>query len=188
MFGLPFGQLKHWRNAQLLDALGENSRVEGAIEKRGSNSRIRVGRDSIMDGRLVTEAPNATITIGSNTSIGGETLLAAVQSIIVEDDVLISYQCIITDSDNHSVSYSRRKHDLHEWLEGRHDWSKVSTSPVRICKGAWLGARTIVTKGVTIGEGAVCGMASVITKDVAPYTIVAGNPARVIRELGPDER
>jgi acetyltransferase-like isoleucine patch superfamily enzyme len=45
-----------------------------------------------------------------------------------------------------------------------------------------------VTKGVTIGEGAVCGMGSVVTKDVPPYTIVAGNPARVIRELPPDER
>jgi len=188
MFGAPFAQLRHWRNAQLVDELGAGARVAGAIEKRGSGSRVRIGRDSVMDGRLVTEAPNAEIVIGSNTSIGGETLLASVRSIIVEDDVLISYQCIITDSDNHSISYSRRKHDLHEWMAGRHDWSKVKTAPVRICRGAWLGARTIVTKGVTIGEGAVCGMASVVTKDVAPYTVVAGNPARVIRELGPDER
>ena len=186
MFGIS--QLRHWRNSQLVDQLGENTLVRGAIEKRGARSRIQVGRDSIVDGRLVTEAPDAEIRIGSNTSIGGETLLAAVKSITVEDDVLISYQCIITDSDNHNVSYSRRKHDLHEWMAGRHDWTKVNTAPVRICRGAWLGARTIVTKGVTIGEGAVCGMASVVTKDVAPYTIVAGNPARVIRELGPDER
>ena len=59
---------------------------------------------------------------------------------------------------------------------------------MRICKGAWLGARVIVTKGVTIGEGAVCGMGSVVTKDIAPYTVVAGNPARPIKELGVDER
>jgi acetyltransferase-like isoleucine patch superfamily enzyme len=148
-----FGQLRHWRNTQLVDQLGDNTLVRGAIEKRGARSRIYVGRDSIVDGRLVTEAPDAQIRIGSNTSIGGATLLAAVKEIIVEDDVLISYECIITDSDNHNVGYSRRKNDLHEWM-----------------------------------AGAVCGMASVVTKDVAPYTIVAGNPARVIRELGPDER
>jgi acetyltransferase-like isoleucine patch superfamily enzyme len=188
MFGRPLSQLRHWRNSQLVDELGDNSRVGGTVEKRGAGSRIAIGSGSVMDGRLVTEAPRAQIVIGSNTSIGGETLLAAVQSIVVEDDVLISYQCIITDSDNHHLSYSRRKHDLHEWMAGRHDWSKVNTAPVRICNGAWLGARTIVVKGVTIGEGAVCGMASVVTKDVAPYTVVAGNPARVIRELGPDER
>ncbi len=188
MFGSPLAQLRHWRNERLVDSLGANTRVGGSIEKRGEGSTIRIGHDSVMDGRLVTEARGAQISIGSNTSIGGETLLAAVESIVVEDDVLISYQCIITDSDNHHVRYSLRKHDLHEWMTGRHDWSKVKTAPVRICKGAWLGARTIVTKGVTIGEGAVCGMGSVVTKDVAPYTIVAGNPARVIRELGPDER
>lgn len=188
MLGFSFAQLRHWRNTQLLDQLGEHTLVRGAIEKRGARSQIHVGRDSIVDGRLVTEAPDARIRVGSNTSIGGETLLAAVREITVEDDVLISYQCIITDSDNHSVSYSKRRHDLHEWMAGTHDWSKVKTAPVRICRGAWLGARTIVTKGVTIGEGAVCGMGSVVTKDVAPYTVVAGNPARVIRELGPDER
>jgi acetyltransferase-like isoleucine patch superfamily enzyme len=188
MFGLLLSQVRHWRNTQLVDELGANTQVRGHIEKRGTGSRVRIGRDSVMDGRLVTEAAGAEITIGSNTSIGGETLIAAVRSIVIEDDVLISYQCIITDSDNHSPSYRQRKHDLHDWLAGRHDWNKVKTAPVRICRGAWLGARTVVTKGVTIGEGAVCGMASVVTKDVAPYTIVAGNPARVIRELGPDER
>jgi acetyltransferase-like isoleucine patch superfamily enzyme len=188
MFGLFLSQVRHWRNTQLVDELGSSTQVRGHIEKRGAGSRVRIGADGVMDGRLVTEAPGAEISIGSNTSIGGETLIAAVRSIVIEDDVLISYQCIITDSDNHSASYSLRKHDLHDWLAGRHDWSKVKTAPVRICRGAWLGARTVVTKGVTIGEGAVCGMASVVTKDVAPYTIVAGNPARVIRELGPDER
>jgi acetyltransferase-like isoleucine patch superfamily enzyme len=188
MFEFSIAQLRHWRNTQQLDELGANSRVRGVVEKRGAGSRVTIGRDSVIDGRLVTEAPRAEISVGSNTSIGGETLLAAVRSIVVEDDVLISYQCIITDSDNHNVRYSLRKHDLHEWLDGRHDWSKVTTESVRICRGAWLGARTIVTKGVTIGEGAVCGMGSVVTKDVAPYTVVAGNPARVIRELGADER
>jgi acetyltransferase-like isoleucine patch superfamily enzyme len=178
----------HWRSARILDACGPGTRISGSAEKRGASSRIEVGANCMIDGNLVTEAPGSAIAIGSNTLVGGQTLIAAVKSIVVEDDVLISYECIITDSDNHSLRYSRRKNDLHEWLAGRHDWSKVTTEPVRICKGAWLGARTIVTKGVTIGEGAVVGTGSVVTKDVAPYTIVAGNPARVIRELGPDER
>jgi acetyltransferase-like isoleucine patch superfamily enzyme len=180
--------VRHWRNARLLDACGANSHVRGSVDKRGASSKIEVGAGCMIDGTLVTEAPNAHIAIGSNISIGGRTLLAAVRQIVVEDDVLISYECIITDSDNHSLRYSQRKHDLRDWLGGKHDWTKVATAPVRICKGAWLGARVIVTKGVTVGEGAVIGMGSVVTKDVGPYTIVAGNPARVIRELGPDER
>ncbi len=53
--------------------------------------------------------------------------------------------------------------------------------PIRIGNGAWIGAKAIILKGVTIGEGAIVGAGSVVTRDVAPYTIVAGNPARFIR-------
>lgn len=188
-FGLDvWNRVRHLRNARVLDACGAGTQFRGSAQKRGADSRIEVGAGCLVDGNLVTEAPGARISIGSNISIGGHTLLAAVREIVVEDDVLISYECIVTDSDNHNLAYSRRKHDLRDWLAGRHDWSKVATAPVRICRGAWLGARVIVTKGVTIGEGAVCGMGAVVTRDVAPYTVVAGNPARVIKELGPDER
>jgi acetyltransferase-like isoleucine patch superfamily enzyme len=180
--------LRHWRNARPLDTCGTGTRFRGTAQKRGTPSRIEVGDDCLIDGHLIVEAPNGIVRVGSNVSIGNASLLIAVNSVIVEDDVLISYECIVVDSDNHSLRYSQRKHDLREWFAGRHDWSKVATKPVRICKGAWLGARVIVTKGVTVGEGAVCGMGSVVTRDVPPYTVVAGNPARVIKELPPDER
>jgi acetyltransferase-like isoleucine patch superfamily enzyme len=179
---------RHWRNVRVLDACGEGTRFHGSVDKRATGSRVEIGRDCFIEGKLVCETAGSVVSLGSNVYVGGETLLAAATSIIVEDDVLISYQCLITDADNHSLRYSERKHDLRAWLAGRHDWSRVAKAPVRICRGAWLGARTIVMKGVTIGEGAVCGMGSVVTKDVPPYTIVAGNPARVIRELPPDER
>jgi acetyltransferase-like isoleucine patch superfamily enzyme len=52
----------------------------------------------------------------------------------------------------------------------------------------WIGANVIILKGVTIGEGAIVGAGSVVTKDVPPYTIVAGNPARIIREIPENER
>jgi acetyltransferase-like isoleucine patch superfamily enzyme len=189
MFGDQLlGNLRHWKNARTLDACGDGTKFRGSAQKRGERSRIEVGAGCLVDGTLVTEAPGAIIQIGSNVSIGGNSLLAAVKQIIVEDDVLIAYEVIVTDSDNHSLRLSQRRNDLREWLAGKHDWSKVATAPVRICKGAWLGARVIITKGVTVGEGAVCGMGSVVTKDVPPYTVVAGNPARIIKELGADER
>jgi galactoside O-acetyltransferase len=63
------------------------------------------------------------------------------------------------------------------------DWSKVATAPIRICDSAWLGFDVVVLKGVTIGEGAIVGARSVVTKDVPPWTIAAGNPARVVKEI-----
>ena len=60
--------------------------------------------------------------------------------------------------------------------------------PVRIGDKAWLGLRVIILKGVEIGEGAVVAAGSVVTKDVPSWTIAAGNPAKVIREIPIEER
>nr|WP_262335949.1 DapH/DapD/GlmU-related protein [Limosilactobacillus fermentum] len=59
----------------------------------------------------------------------------------------------------------------------------IMTKLIHIEKGAWLGARVSVLPGVTIGQGAIVGTNSVVTKDIPPYTIAVGNPARVIRQL-----
>ena len=63
----------------------------------------------------------------------------------------------------------------------------VKIAPVRIGDKAWIGFNAIILKGVTVGEGAIVAAGAVVTKDVPPYTIVAGNPARVIRTLSEPE-
>ena len=52
--------------------------------------------------------------------------------------------------------------------------------PVRVCRYAWIGQKSFILKGVTVGEGAVVGANSVVVTDVPPYTVVMGNPARVV--------
>jgi len=61
------------------------------------------------------------------------------------------------------------------------DWSVVPTKPIRICDKVWIGMNAIILKGVTIGEGAVVAAGAVVTKDVPPWTVAAGNPARVVK-------
>jgi acetyltransferase-like isoleucine patch superfamily enzyme len=65
-------------------------------------------------------------------------------------------------------------------LQGPEDWSVVET---RVCKGASIGSGAVILCGVTIGEGALVGAGSVVTKDVEPHAVVAGNPARELRKL-----
>ena len=68
---------------------------------------------------------------------------------------------------------------------GNHDWSDPAfgliVRPIVVCDGAWICARAVIGPGVTIGEGAVASTGSVITKDIPPYEIHAGNPARLVR-------
>jgi galactoside O-acetyltransferase len=74
------------------------------------------------------------------------------------------------------------------WYCGKKDWAHVLVSPVRICDKAWVGLNVIIMKGVEIGEGAVVAAGSVVTKSVPPWTVVAGNPAREIREIPIEDR
>lgn len=67
-------------------------------------------------------------------------------------------------------------------LQTEADWTVV---PTRVCKRASFGSGAVILCGVTIGEGALGGAGSVVTKDVAPHTVVAGNPARVLRQRSP---
>ncbi len=57
------------------------------------------------------------------------------------------------------------------------------TIGVKICNDCWIGAGAIILNGVTIGDGAIVGAGAVVTKDVEPYTVVAGNPARKIKDV-----
>ncbi len=62
-------------------------------------------------------------------------------------------------------------------------WDVVEMAPIVIADKVWLGMNVTVLKGVTIGEGSVVAAGSIVTKNVPPWTLVAGNPARIIREL-----
>lgn len=163
--------------------LGENSVLKGFIDRRSLKSSITIGSDCMVSGSLITETDESKIIIGNNVFIGANTIIDCVVSIQIEDDVLISYQCILADSDNHSIDYNIRKKDLSDWREGKHDWKTTKSKPILISKGAWIGARAIILKGTTVGEGSIVGAGAVVTKDVPAWTVVGGNPARVIKEI-----
>lgn len=175
-------------NMRKVDSCGQNTGIIGDIIKRKRGSQINIGRDCLIEGSLVTETNASQIVIGNNVYVGGGSLIECVKSIVIEDDVLISHGCILADSDNHSIIYGMRRKDLADWKKGDHDWDTTISIPIKIAKGAWIGMRAIVLKGVTVGEGAVVGAGSVVTKDVPPYTIIAGNPAKIIREISAEER
>jgi acetyltransferase-like isoleucine patch superfamily enzyme len=182
-------RLKERRNAQLVDSCGVGTRLTGLIERRAPGGFVGIGDKCLILGQLVLERSESEIRIGNNTFVGGGTVVDSALSISIGDDVLLSYACIVSDCDSHSTKLSLRKADLAAWMSNsRNNWEDSAKAPIVIGRGAWIGARSIVLKGVTIGEGAVIGAGSVVTTNVPPFVVIGGNPARIIRELALNER
>ena len=110
------------------------------------------------------------LTIGEGCRINGP-VIAVTDQVIIGDRCRIAPQVYIMDGDFHTI-------------EDR--LAKGTSKPIIIEDDAWVATRSMVLKGVTIGKGAVVAAGSVVTKDVAPYTLVGGVPARFIKNIQPE--
>jgi acetyltransferase-like isoleucine patch superfamily enzyme len=143
---------------------------------------IAVGNHCHILGQLLVLAHGGTIQIGDFCFIGEGSRLWSATSIKIGNRVLVSHGVNIHDHDAHSLSaHSRHMHAL-QILNHGHPSSleDVASKPVNIEDDAWIGFNSTILKGVTIGRGAIVAAATVITKDVPEFAIVAGNPARLI--------
>lgn len=113
------------------------------------------------------------ITIGNNVGISNAAIIAQ-EFITIGDDVLIGGGCKLYDHDFHSIHYENRM---------KHPDPDVRSSPISIRQGAFIGAHSIILKGVTIGKHSVIGAASVVTKSVPDGEVWAGNPASFIKKI-----
>lgn len=108
------------------------------------------------------------VHIGKNVVIMPGCLMMSAGGIIIDDGALIAS----------NVQLLSNNHDLY-------DRNIITCKLVHIGRNAWIGAGATILPGVTVGDNAVVGAASVVTRDVPANTIVAGNPARIIREIPP---
>ncbi len=122
---------------------------------------------------VLKSEPGALIRIGSNVGISGITISASTE-IVIWNNVLICSGNLITDSDAYPLDSKARIQNLP---------NATKQSPVEIADDVFIGARSIILKGVRIGKGSIVGAGSVVSVDVPPYCIVAGNPARIIRTI-----
>jgi acetyltransferase-like isoleucine patch superfamily enzyme len=155
---------------------------------------LMVGDNSMVGCQVTFESNQGCVIIGNNSFIGNSQIICR-SSIHIEDHVFIAWGCCIYDHNSHSLSYLDRQSDMQQQLSdyraGRSivaskNWDVVAAAPIRICSNAWIGMNCLILKGVTIGEGAVVAAGSVVTKDVLPWTVVGGNPARVIKQIPED--
>lgn len=143
--------------------MGRNIRFHG-------NLKIEFGdRVAIRDGCQF--GGNGRLRVGDRTSINADCILTAMESIEIGSDVMLAPRVYVLDVDHRfadrSIPIPKQGYDV---------------SPVTIANGVWVGTGAVITRGVIIGEGAIIGANSVVTRDIPPFTIAAGMPARVIRD------
>lgn len=162
------------------------------IELRGQYTApvVKIGNDNLLSATFVVETSKGKITVGNNTFLGGGFFVCA-EEIVIGSDVMFSWGCTVIDTNAHSLNWEHRRQDVRDWKKGTDegvigkykDWTHVASKKIEIKDKAWIGFNVIILKGVTIGEGAVVAAGSVVTKDVAPYTLVGGNPAAFIKQI-----
>lgn len=119
---------------------------------------------------------NPQIKIGNNVNIQTDCHISAINSVVIEDNVLIASFVYISDHAHGNCEYSELL--IPPIMRGLY-----SKGEVRIGKNVWIGEKSTILPGVTIGEGSIIGANSVVTKDIPAYSIACGVPAKVIKSL-----
>jgi acetyltransferase-like isoleucine patch superfamily enzyme len=147
----------------------------------GNAEAIAVGAHTHVRGELLTFWDGGKISIGEWCYIGEGSRIWSQASVSIGNHVMIAHSVDIHDTDSHPLNWQERRLDTQAILSG-HYRSPTQTISKSIVIGddAWIGLKATILKGVQIGRGAIVAAASVVTKDVAAWEIVAGNPARLV--------
>lgn len=170
--------------------LGPHARLtlRGSVDNiYGQKDAVVIGERTIIAGQLLTFGHSGKIQIGDWAYVGEGSRIWSAAEVIIGNRALISHNVSIIDTNSHPLDAEVRfEHTKALFTSGhpRSDPGIVST-PIRIGDDAWISYGASILRGVTIGEGAIVGASAVVTRDVEPWAVVAGNPAMVITRLEP---
>ncbi|WP_456415972.1 DapH/DapD/GlmU-related protein [Thiolapillus sp.] len=159
--------------------MGKNVRIERIPFIRGPG-RITIGDNVYISGKLgvafsCNGSGNSMLHIGNGTFIGHGTSFSIADQIIIGDECLIAGNVTIQDNDGHPLNPKQRR--------AGQPVPRKDIKPVTVENGAWIGRGATILKGVRIGENAVIGASSVVTKDIPANSVACGSPAKVIKTL-----
>lgn len=146
-------------------------RLESGLDLTVNNGEVQIGRgthlwQNVKISAVGTPESPAVVRIGRHSGFGVRTQIHACRLVEIGNHVRTSWDVVFLENQYHANS----------------------KGPIRVEDYAWIGCRAIILSGVTIGYGAIVAAGSVVTKDVPPHTMVAGNPAKPVRNLTPEYR
>lgn len=135
-------------------------------------------------GTMFDLGPRARVTLGEYALVHGARIICD-SEIVIGDYALISWNVVLMDCYRVPFEAQARRRELAALPARSHRLAQAESParPIRIERNVWIGFEACVLPGVTIGEGSVVGARSVVTEDVPPFAVMAGNPARIIRRL-----
>ena len=165
--------------------IGKNFQTGPAANIFAHNGSIKIGNNSEVLGLLIVKG--GVISIGDYTTIRGNSFVGSATKISIGNHVIISNNVHIYDNNNHPTDPQKRV-ELCEsgFYSGKWGWEYSDKAPVVIEDNVWIGERSTILKGVTIGKGSIIGCDSVVTRSIPPYSIAAGNPSRIVKTLPHD--
>jgi acetyltransferase-like isoleucine patch superfamily enzyme len=148
--------------------------VHGNVLEALREDRLRVGAGTLLEPGVWITAPSpARIHIGAGTFLNMGVMVAAMDLVEIGDHCMFANGCFITDADHRFDDPDRPI----TWQGFR------SKGPTRVGDNVWCGTNVVITSGVTVGERCVIGANSVVNRDLPPYSIAVGAPARVIKQI-----
>jgi len=144
-----------------------------------------------LSGWLIIEK-NGKIRVGEHTSINERTIIRAIKNIEIGSYTLISSDVYIQDNNSHSIYAKDRRRDILNDKDyggiGQDEGGRMPIcESVNIGNDVWIGRRAMIMKGVVIGDRAIVGAGAVVTHNVPPDVIVAGNPAKIVKYINSNE-
>ena len=172
--------------SQVLSGQGTNFYAEAEVNNLQEDvTKITIGKNTHIRGQLLVFKYGGEISVGDNCFIGKDSRIWSGDSLRIGNNVLISHNVNIIDTNSHEIDYLERAQRFREMIDSG-SWiekENITTSPITIKDYAWISFGATILKGVTIGRGAIVSANAVVTKDVPDFTMVAGNPAKTVKDL-----
>lgn len=148
------------------------------------DERIQIGEHTHVRGELLTFGHGGSVILGDYCYVGEQTRIWSGDRIEIGNRVLIAHMVSIIDNQSHPLDPVLRHEQYKTIITSGHPREiDLDDKPIVIEDDAWIAANATILRGVRVGRAAVIGTGSVVTEDVEPYTVVAGNPARVIKTI-----